>query len=357
MYPLKMLTYKYTTKNFIKHSVAIHGEGVYDYSKAICKKSKSKVILRCIKHDYEFEQTASNHLKGSRCRKCGIESRAKKQTKDINKLIEKWENKHNGKYDYSKVKYKNNSTKIEIICPTHKSFWQIPYNHTKGAGCPKCASKASADNRRKPLKVFMKEANEKHKNKYDYSKVNYKKDTKKVCIICPVEDHGEFWQTPLSHIGQGCGCPKCGQNERNSNIASNTKEFIKKMKNKYPDKLYDYSKVKYKKATSKVIIICNIDKCEFKSTPNILLGNGGTCPTCLSKSKTKTTEEFIREAKEIHGTNKYNYSKVIYKKNKKKVCIICPVEDHGEFLQTPLMHLQGQGCSKCGKIKLAKKFS
>jgi hypothetical protein len=30
------------------------------------------------------------------------------------------------KYDYSKVIYKNTSTKVEIICPIHGSFFKTP---------------------------------------------------------------------------------------------------------------------------------------------------------------------------------------------------------------------------------------
>lgn len=41
-----------------------------------------------------------------------------------------------------------------------------------------------------------------------------------------------------------------------------------------------------------------------------------------------TTEQFIKEAKKIHG-DKYDYSKVEYNGNKTKVCIVCPI--HGEF--------------------------
>ena len=60
--------------------------------------------------------------------------------------------------------------------------------------------------------------------------------------------------------------------------------------------------------------------------------------------KLKTTEEFINDSKKIHG-NKYDYSKVVYKGNKTKVCIICPI--HGEFWQKPNNHLSGGGCRKC----------
>ena len=58
-----------------------------------------------------------------------------------------------------------------------------------------------------------------------------------------------------------------------------------------------------------------------------------------------TTEIFIERARGIHG-DKYDYSKVEYKDNKTKVCIICPI--HGEFWQNPASHLQGCGCNLCG---------
>ena len=61
--------------------------------------------------------------------------------------------------------------------------------------------------------------------------------------------------------------------------------------------------------------------------------------------KTKTTEQFIVEAKLIHG-DRYNYSLVDYKNAKKTVKILC--KEHGEFEQTPEVHLTGCGCQKCG---------
>lgn len=74
----------------------------------------------------------------------------------------------------------------------------------------------------------------------------------------------------------------------------------------------------------------------------------------MEKTTRLTTEEFIKEAKEIHG-DKYDYSKTIYKKVTEKVCIICP--KHGEFWQKPNGHLSGNGCPKCKSSKMEEKFS
>lgn len=70
---------------------------------------------------------------------------------------------------------------------------------------------------------------------------------------------------------------------------------------------------------------------------------GQGCPKCYGRNK--STEEFILEAKLVHG-NKYDYSKAQYKTNQTKVCIICP--EHGEFWQTPNNHVNHKrGCPVC----------
>ena len=63
--------------------------------------------------------------------------------------------------------------------------------------------------------------------------------------------------------------------------------------------------------------------------------------------KRKTKEEFILNANLIHK-NKYDYNKVDYVNTTTKVIIIC--HDHGEFLQTPKIHIN----SKCMCPKLCK---
>ncbi|WP_052318738.1 GIY-YIG nuclease family protein [Escherichia coli] len=59
----------------------------------------------------------------------------------------------------------------------------------------------------------------------------------------------------------------------------------------------------------------------------------------------KTTEQFIAEARKVHG-DKYDYSKVEYVNMRTEVCIICPI--HGEFTQRPENHLRGNRGKGCG---------
>ena len=57
-------------------------------------------------------------------------------------------------------------------------------------------------------------------------------------------------------------------------------------------------------------------------------------------SKRIGTEEFIKRSQPKHG-DKYDYSLVEYKNQYEKVKIICT--EHGEFLQIPKSHMNGNG--------------
>ena len=234
---------------------------------------------------------------------------------------------HEDTYDYSKIEYKGMNAKVCFICPVHGDFWMTPTNFLAGHRCPTCSGRE-----RITFEVFMKRSKEKHKDRYDYSKVEYKGSDIPVCIICPI--HGEFWQKPKYHM-MGNGCPICYGTPK-----SNREEFIKKAQAKYGN-LYDYSKVEYKGNKEKVCIICH-EHGEFWMSPNNHL-RGHRCPKCYGTPK-KSLEKYIRQAQEVHG-NKYDYSKVIYRSTDTKVCIICP--EHGEFWQTPYSHIKGSGCPIC----------
>lgn len=196
-------------------------------------------------------------------------------------FIEKAKEIHGDKYDYSKVKYINSKTKVCIICPEHGEFWQVANSHLRGHGCLSCYNKNRSQLQSCTKEKFIKKAIKIHGNKYDYSKVVYSNNRKKICVICPI--HGEFWITPDSMI-RGRGCKKCG-------IIS-------------------------------------------------------------AKNKNKMNqEEFIKRANEVHN-NKYDYTDSVYINTDTKVKIICL--EHGEFWQTPHHHLNGHGCSFCGRNNLSE---
>ena len=217
-------------------------------------------------------------------------------------FIEKAKKIHGNKFDYSKVEYIKSSLKVIIICPEHGEFLQAPNHHISikstgigyGKGCPKCIG------RNKTTEEFNKQASEIHKNKYDYSKVEYIKSSLKVIIICP--EHGDFSQTPDDHLS-GKGCGKCA-----NNINYTKDEFIKKGKEKHGNK-YDYSLVEYINNNIKVKIICPIHG-EFLQSPSGHL-QGKECQKC---SYNKAIDTIIKRYGEyfFRFIPSYNPNSILY---------------------------------------------
>ena len=263
----------------------------------------------------------------------------------LSDFIKKAKSVHGDKYDYSKVEYKDNKTRVTIICKEHGKFTQTPAKHYIKRGCPICSRYSHIKN---PIHVvfstedFVEKARSIHGDKYDYSKVEYTNNRTQVEIIC--KEHGSFFQKPYYHL-KGCGCFPCSRNRANDMMRHSTEDFIKKAKEIHGDR-YDYSKVEYVTINKNVTIICK-EHGEFQQTPYSHLKSNG-CNKCtfrdLGVSQRSNTEDFIQKARDIHG-DIYDYSLVEYTKNDSKVIIICPI--HGEFQQTPKLHIQGSICYKC----------
>lgn len=126
---------KLSTEEFIKRAKETHGDK-YDYSITNYINRRTKIKYICPVHGVQ-EQLPENHIKYG-CGQCGISKASIKRRVPIENLIKRFNEVHNNKYDYSKMNYVNIDTPIEIICPEHGSFFQSPYEHQKGANCPRC---------------------------------------------------------------------------------------------------------------------------------------------------------------------------------------------------------------------------
>jgi len=205
---------------FIKKANKIHNNK-YNYQKVNYINNKNKVIIVCSKHG-EFNQRPNDHLSGYGCKKCQYDNFRYTENQFIN-ICNKV---HNNKYDYSKVKYKNNKTKVVIICPKHGEFKQFAKSHIKGIGCQKCYF----DKKKLTKDQFIKKSNKIHNNKYDYSKVKYKNNRSKIVIICP--QHGEFTQKPSHHM-QGRGCLICNESKGEKEISKILNQLKIRYKREY----------------------------------------------------------------------------------------------------------------------------
>lgn len=125
-----------TTEQFIADARKVHGDK-YDYSKAEYVNSKTKVSVICPIHG-EFEQCPTDHLEGHECRKCGKIKAAQSKRYTHDEFVAKASLVHKNKYDYSQGEYKGCYEPLTIICPIHGPFTQTPYTHIYGVGCPKC---------------------------------------------------------------------------------------------------------------------------------------------------------------------------------------------------------------------------
>jgi hypothetical protein len=312
---------KSNTKEFIEKAIKIHGYK-YDYSKVKYIGTRKNINIICNIHG-EFTQLPVSHLKGAGCKKCNIIKKFNKE-----QFIEKSNKIHMNKYNYSKIDYTGSSNKIIIVCILHGDFSQKVNDHLNNKGCPKCAKNYNYN-----TEEFIIKANFIHKNKYNYLKVNYVNTNTKIKIICKI--HGEFEQIPNIHLN-GSGCDNCSI----ENKFSNTKEFIEKTITIH-NNTYDYSKVNYITAETKITIICKTHG-EFQQTPHSHL-NGYGCSKC-SKTYHYNTSEFIIKSIELYN-EKYDYSKVKYINNRSNIILICKI--HGEFEQTASSHLRGKECHKC----------
>lgn len=188
---------KLSTEEFVRKAIIVHN-GKYDYSLVLYENGRTRVPIVCPEHGVWY-QTPENHLAGKGCQRCGYErvriARRTTNYEDIkvpgftwvgNEYVHQnsnteWkcnncgyvrmasyrtminrdppgcpicnptsisltveiftlrsQNVHSQRYDYSKVKLIDSRTKVEIVCPTHGSFWQQPTSHMSGVGCPQC---------------------------------------------------------------------------------------------------------------------------------------------------------------------------------------------------------------------------
>lgn len=263
-------------------------------------------------------------------------------TKHKSEFLSRVKGVHGDKYQYNVTKYLSPHVKMEMTCPKHGTFLQKPYDHLSGKGCKRCAVEAHANKIRFDTATFIAKSNLVHNNKYDYRKTNYIDVVSTVVITCPV--HGDFEQNAGGHM-QGSGCFLCGRRLWALSVTNTTENFIIRAKEKHGDR-YDYTKSVYEHCDRPVIIVCKTHG-DFLQAPSSHMSGMG-CKKCSNdaarEAYTLTTEAFLEKAKLKHG-DRYSYDKVKYVSYNTPVIITCSV--HGDFEQTPGVHIRGSGCRKC----------
>jgi len=113
-----------------------------------------------------FWQIPNSHLNGSGCKQCGTDTISKKLAKTTEQFVSNANKIHGvGTWGYSRVKYINDKTKVEIECFNHDFqhfFWQVPNNHLEGKGCKLCGYETSSKSQAKTTEQFITDANKVH---------------------------------------------------------------------------------------------------------------------------------------------------------------------------------------------------
>ena len=111
----------------------------YDFSHSIFKNINTPIEVICQIHGL-FTILPSNMLyKHEGCKFCGLEKMSKSKSLTKQEFVKRANRIHNNRYDYTLSNYKNNKTKITIVCKyCGNVFEQLPCNHLKGFGCWKC---------------------------------------------------------------------------------------------------------------------------------------------------------------------------------------------------------------------------
>lgn len=281
-----------------------------------------------------------------------------------NEFIEKVNSKYGvGKYTIL-GEYKNNKSKILTKCNTCGYEWEVNagnFINVCKVGCPKCACKKSHDEAKLTTEEIIKRGKKLYGNRYLYDKVDsLNRDEKgRVCFTCNVCGE-DFWERPALFLKNDrrikANCPNCVRKTTEENIkireekhknyldnyVHDTESFIKKLNKKFPN-FYDTSETIYINSNTDVVLIHDGHK--IIATPASVLGNKKP----ILQNKIHNTNSFISKARIIHK-DKYKYFHTIYKSAKDKVLITCPI--HGDFLQIPNNHLNGNGCPYCRNSKL-----
>lgn len=255
------------------------------------------------------------------------------------------------KYDYSNTIFQGCKNPIEFTCNTCKKEKKERADHhvernKDRPGCKECYPHNR--NTKMDTKTWVAKAKKIWGTIYTYQKTEYVDKDTKVEIYCTIHEDF-FWKYPGDFLNRLSKCPDCHFDYMHDCRRLTRDQFIEKAHVIFGD-LYDYSLVVYVNNNTKVMIICKKHEETFEQLPSSHLQEHGCykCGRDATGDKLRLTkEEFIERAIKIHG-DKYQYHLVNYVNGDTKVIIVCPKENHGEFLQRPHSHVQHEnGCPQC----------
>jgi hypothetical protein len=130
---------KKDTNWFISEAIRIHGRQ-FDYSGSNYIDSKTKILIKCKKHNHFFDQKSNDHFKSIYpCKICLKEARNTALADGLEGFKLKLEKKFGLNFDLTQVNYVNARTKITITCKVCGNIMNSePFTILNGKGCGNC---------------------------------------------------------------------------------------------------------------------------------------------------------------------------------------------------------------------------
>lgn len=266
-------------------------------------------------------------------------------------FVERSNQIHNHKYDYSKVDFVNTKTKVCIICPIHGVFEQTPKNHMNGQGCPKCGKEYAKECHKNNYNKFILKVNERFGNRYSFPYIEDEYENKNSIITVRCNWCGnEFKKVAdyvFSSITGGCFCK-----ESEKDFISYD-EINKNVKDGYQIVKYDGLKsIK----NDKVTIMCNNCCCKFERNIKVVLNKEINCPSCLTKiNRLKTIDEIKNKMDKLFPTIEIDYNNYVNTSTN----VLCKCKKCGHIFKRKINtffcgNLKGDPCPKCNQEIITK---
>lgn len=183
-------------------------------------KAKMRSAADKLKGNQQFSETVSKSIKSKFANDKEYVSKVNASRKNLPaEFLSRCSDIHDGYYDYSNSSYLSLNVELEIRCPEHGPFKQLPSNHVRGHGCPKCA----IDRSKTSHSEYFDRCSSIHSGKYDYTNSLYTSSTDYITYICPI--HGRITQLAQNHL-RGNGCKYCDQQKTSSKGEDELAEFI-----------------------------------------------------------------------------------------------------------------------------------
>ncbi len=224
--------------------------------------------------------------------------------------------------------YKNNYTKLDLVCENGHEYKPIFINIEKGFWCPECSGykKHTISQIKNVIEALHQNAICKF--------TEYKNLEAKLDFIC---ENGHDFKISFAHILKGNWCAECAGNKKLT-----IEQVKEKIKEKHPGTICNF--IKYKNAHTKLDLVCENEH-GFKINYNSIQQDCW-CPECYGNKK--LTIEYVKtKIEELHPGCICKFTE--YKNIDTKLDLVC---ENGHEYKASFANIKNNNwCSECSKLK------